>query len=392
MNSRILFLYALLILFISVGLVACQGGSAKDAVASLGDSNWKVRLKAHSKLVRMGEEAITPLLAGLGSDNEILREGATRALGSIGKKHPGTAPTIVKALKPLLHDKSDKVGIAAADSLGAMGEHASGVVPDLIQSFKIVKGKRSSKVAKALVDIGGSAETALVEALSDDDENIRFYAARTFGHEGAPSFTTSGQDTEKKITSLISLLEDDSVRVKVAALSALQRFGQRAQDAGPQMAKLTVHEERGVRVAAIKGLYEVGAKPEDSVPALALATRDESNEVRAQAKKVLEKMGDQAVTGLIKLLGSNDDNLRASSAHAIYLLGPRAQKAGPVLLKALTDESALVRSKAAWALSRIPIDGVDVRAKLEKLAAEDPDEQVRKEAKSALAVSEALRK
>ena len=208
--------------------------SAADALGHLGD-----------------KRAIDPLIEALKDENKYVRQAAAIALGNLGSSQA------VEPLIEALADPSGEVSPWVAGALGQIGDARS--VEPLIQilmtdtqfSFyaaialgeigdkrattpliRAVQGHFGSKglrevAAGALGKVGGDgAFEALMMALNDDDEGVRFYAAEGLGYLGDP----------RSLPELLKAQQHDDGchelgTVKDAATEAIERI---QQDQGHQ--------------------------------------------------------------------------------------------------------------------------------------------------------------
>jgi HEAT repeat protein len=146
------------------------------------------------------------------------------------------------------------------------------------------------------------------------------------------------------IDSLLSTLEVQDVRVKVAAIASLGRCRDRR---------------------ALKRLIGL--------------LGDGNRSIREASVRALGAFGDEGVGPLIEALGNRDWHIRMGSAIALRIIGD--SRAVEPLIRALSDESRFVKREAAKSLGRIG----DPRATEPLISVlEDPDEGVRIRAAAAL--------
>lgn len=154
--------------------------------------------------------------------------------------------------------------------------------------------------------IGPPAIPQLLEALLDQDRNVRWLGAKVLGRIGET----------RAVAGLIGVLKDDV---------------------------------RGVRAQASRALGMIGAK--EGVPNLVQALGDEAESVRAEAAIALGKIGYNAVSDLLAALEDDSAPVRAAAAEALGEL--QARPAVPDLLRHLRKDSSRVRAASALALGRI---------------------------------------
>jgi HEAT repeat protein/type 1 glutamine amidotransferase len=108
-----------------------------------------------------------------------------------------------------------------------------------------------------------------------------------------------------------------------------------------------------VRVEAILALGDLGAEANNALPTLVALLKDEAPDVRFFAASVLGRIGAAAVPGVTALLHDGKDSLRAAAAQALGRIGPDASPSAPELKALMLDKSAVVRTEAVLAISRI---------------------------------------
>lgn len=117
------------------------------------------------------EEALTALVAALRHPDPDVRRAAARGLGRVG-------PPAIPRLKEALADPDREVRRMAVEALGWIGP---GAVPALIDALKDESPPSRRAAARALGRLGPaakSAESALIEALGDADQQVSQSATR----------------------------------------------------------------------------------------------------------------------------------------------------------------------------------------------------------------------
>ena len=231
-------------------------------------------------------------------------------------------------------------------------------------------GRREARTAGAVAMI--------VRSLGDGDERVRRAAVL--------ALASSGHALNEDATgALLRALSDSAQGVRWEAARTLASRG-----VGPAHAE-ALAEALGGPDSFVRGfvawyLGEMGPAARSALPALVVAQNDPDPGVRALVLRSLAVVGagaPEAIEALRKALreGTGDDRWKA--ARSIGKLGPAGRVAIPDLVTALRDENGHVQRHAALALGRLgPAEGV--RSALEQ-AALDPDPAV------AAAASEALR-
>ena len=240
-----------------------------------------------------GAPAVPALIQALGDSNSAVCCAAAEALGKLGD--PQAIPALIQALGHDTDPFADDLDLDAVDDLD-LDAVLDAVYRDAVRAV----------AAEALVKIGTPAVPALIQALRDRSENVRFAAAEALGKLGDP----------QAVPALIQALGDSDWYVRRAAAEALVKIGTPA------------------------------------VPALIRALGDSDSDVRAVAAWALVKIGTPAVPALIKALGDWwSENVRRAAAEALGDLGD--PQAVPPLIQALGDDWDAVRFAAAWALGKL---------------------------------------
>ena len=225
-----------------------------------------------------------------------------------------------------------------------------------------------------VTEMGELAVDSLVNALEDEDEEVRSRAAWALGVIGSP----------RAVDSLVSALEDPVRDVRVKAAGSLKKIGTHCTDA-----LLQALQEGGdeLRKEAARVLGDI--KDLRAVPFLVKALGDPDEKVRGRAANALEKIGEPAVEALQAALSSDDPNIRALAASILTKMGLKpselvsaeeglsverlegararelilegkweevatlGENAVEALLEAVEDRDPEVRRGAAWALGVI---------------------------------------
>ncbi|MDD1652110.1 MAG: HEAT repeat domain-containing protein [Methanomicrobiales archaeon] len=202
-------------------------------VKALGHRDTSVQIRAARALGALGPEAVDTLIRALATDDRDLRLGIIEAMGEIRD------PSVLDHLLPLLHDRSNEVRWAAALALGQLGDREA--VPLLVRSLQdpdryvrygaaISLGQLGWEpdadqgracLALALQDwdrlasLGKAALPALQLASTDRDREVRARAVAIMGQIGDPS---SGP-------ALIRALADPDETVRWNAVQAAKTCG-----------------------------------------------------------------------------------------------------------------------------------------------------------------------
>jgi HEAT repeat protein len=188
---------------------------------------------------------------------------------------------------------------------------------------------------------------------------------------------------------LIKDLTDPRARVRVAALEALEKLGDRAAPSLPAVIRATADPNVFVRWAAARTLGVLAPRaPERGVPALTRRL-DPSEDLSVQlaAATALQQYGRDArpaIPALIRALPEGgDDDVRLAAYDALDHAVADTPEALAAMARGLSDPNATIRAKAATVLGHI---GPAARSTLPQLrkALFDSNDDVRRAASSAI--------
>lgn len=430
---------------------ACMLGEFRTAavvpalVPLLGDLSRDVHTAAFEALGRIGEDALGALRGAARNPDPNVRIGIANALGRMaapvppgretpasledlledeavtgcpeegtrgiggsglsestscpaGNGHPALSPgnreLVVSLLRQLLDDENSHVRDAAAAALHHAGGPPDDAVFEGIDSpDPRIHKEAIRKLGQGLLFRGsGAAIPPLIEALFDEDPEIRVLAARSLRYADDPRIVMPlnaclldvSPDVRQEaaealrrrkdprvLEPLIHALGDESPGVRRVAASALGELGnEKARDPLMHCGNDT---DRLVREAAARALAMLGPDPRLDPHVL---VRSPDPELRAGAVTGLGKGREADDLGLITgALDDEDARVRRAAAEA--LCGFSDPAAVPALLNALSDTDGHVRMYALRALQEMG----DPRVRLPLIyALRDADAMVRTEA------------
>jgi HEAT repeat protein len=276
--------------------------------------------------------AIPALLEALKGEYYTVRSRAALALGNIGN------PSVIPALFPLLKDKDEEVRIAACVALGkfrdpstfdeitevllddvqikvrqaaakALGDtHHPSAIPFLMEALHdsywwYEKDQEVLVLLDAIEKMGASVVDVLIDALGDQERNVRIFAVTILGNM---------QDV-RAIEELGMVVYDLHHEVSQAAAEALAKFGAPAVGV---LSEALSHPEAAVREHAVMGLGKIQA--ETVAPLLIEMLNDPEKVVRKQAMQSLGDLRDKrAVPALREVASSRADRELAALAKQI---------------------------------------------------------------------------
>jgi len=260
-------------------LPACRTGDVEPPVekapavpAEVKDEGLEVPPPSEEEI----ESLIRELARELGSQDENARRSAAETLREAGDER-----AIQQPLQAQDVDTEGEVEAEEEPEARPVGEE----IDDLIRNLGDERLVDRESAARALVRIGEPAVKPLIEALIDEDTDIRAPAAEVLGEIRDP----------RAVQPLIgSLIVDKYLNVRIAAANALEEIGEEIEEFGeeigdpqavePLIGVLIVGEHWSVRKAAAKVLgriCESGTPP--VIRALVDALQDPNSRVRYAA-------------------------------------------------------------------------------------------------------------
>jgi len=216
--------------------------------------------------------------------------------------------------------------------------------------------KRKVEAIMAVGMIGQKAwkaEPALIEALKDQDEDIRWLAAQQIG---------SIDPGEGAVQPLCDVLKNrqEGTRVRASAAYSLGRIRADVRAAVPALSEALKSEDALLRVNAAASLIKIEPSlNKESLKILLDGLKDSRSYVRNSSIRAIGQMGQdakEAIPELARALKDEDKWCRLTAAHALEGMGSDAKRAVPALYEALKDEDERLRKAARSALDKIQKD------------------------------------
>ena len=286
--------------------------------------------------------AVPRLIAALTDSSDLVRAGASQALGDILADTNLRAVPAIRALVDRLTDGSEDVRMAAAWALGKMRANTRASIDALIDALNDSEPHVRERASQALTSIDSEeAIEALTKALHHEREPGREGAAQALRGIGARAVCA--------LPTLIENLDGRGGQVRKAVVEAIASMGPLALPALPNILLALHDSDEAVRRQALLALARI--KPQlTSAEATEIIKllRDSSPEIRDRAAHVLASLGPSVIAMLRHALRSNDDLIRYGATQALKETG--AHIIEPDLAEKLGDPSELVRLGAAQAL------------------------------------------
>ncbi len=336
-------------------LTGGKQGEAKRLITQLSDVTQRDR--AAQDLIRLGSDAVTPLIETLQSKDASLIPLVQQILARI----PSAAPTLIKLLStahPVIRGRAAEIFTISKD-------HAA--IPALLDAVRGEYFTVRSRSALALGKIGDAkAIQPLLNLLKDPEDEVRIAACLALCLFRNPS-------TFDDITNV--LLDDPKIEVRQAAARAL---GNTQHPAALPYLMEALHDsfwwyEREYGVGDL--LLAIEKMGTSAVDPLIEALRDKEGTVRKFAALLLGKLGDpRAIEPLGMSLYDMHHEVGKASAESLAKFGGNSFQ---VLTEALSHPEMWIRIHAIIGLSRIR-DGRVGPALIQML--NDPEREVKKQA------------
>jgi hypothetical protein len=222
--------------------------------------------------------------------------------------------------------------------------------------MELLNSQDPAKKVEAIMAIGmigkkaWKAEQALIEALKNEDEDVRWLAAQHIG---------SVDPGENAAQALLDVLKgsQEVTRVRASAAYSLGQIRTDMADAIPALSEALRSDDALLSVNAAASLFKVDPGTSDKVLTVLLnGLKDSRTFVRHTAILALGRMGKEAkeaVRELANALKDEDKMCRLAAAQALEAMGDQAKDAVPALFEALNDEDERFRKAARRALDKI---------------------------------------
>ena len=206
----------------------------------------------------------------------------------------------------------------------------------------------------------------VAERLGTFAAHINYPFASLFHYDPIPLFHQDERTSADALSALISVREDNSPRVRLVVIDALQEAGAAAKRARAALPGALEDEDSDVRLAAVDALRRAKSGAKESIAALKGVLRDKDLKVRAAAGLALAEIGDsdEAARAVAIDLADGEANVRQTAAKTLEKIGPPAGGVAAALLRAVCDPDPSVANSAQSALIAIGLTGQTLPAYL----------------------------
>ncbi|MDP6353700.1 MAG: HEAT repeat domain-containing protein [Planctomycetota bacterium] len=225
------------------------------------------------------------------------------------------------------------------------GSQAVLAVSRLIKAARVYDKEEMSAASWALSKIGKPAVPALIRAMRDFDDNVRWQAVVAMGRIGYPG-------AKAAIPVIVKAMGDIDPDVRGASAVSLGMFKQRSPQIIGTLRKNLKDEHGMVRADAYWALWALVREPQ-AVPALIALLNHKDWMVSHGAAYHLGEIGKPAVLPLMKHLTSKTPRGRHLAAEALGRIGPDASVCVPALIAALKDKDRLVVEASIRSLGQL---------------------------------------
>ena len=342
--------------------LAAIGEAAAPAVPKLTDElkdkETGVRLAAIYALGTIGPKAASATKAlepGLQSKDLFTATITTWALARIQAGDEAYRTKLKKDMLPTMFEavkaKNRKLRVAAVRAIHELKPGSEVVIPAFARIVENADPATINDVVEAVATLGDKAVPGLINGLKF--KNVRGRAAEVLGR--------IGEGAAPAVPALIEAMEDERPDVRREVLFTLGSIGPQAKAAVAVARKALADPDQSVRYSAVWALGRIGPDASVALPDLEKDVCDTNDPyfgsvcawamIRIDAKN--EKLIKQALPVLIKALENEKAFVRSEAASTLGLIGPPAKEALPALKKAASDSDETVAKAAAEAIDKI---------------------------------------
>ncbi len=226
--------------------------------------------------------------------------------------------------------------------------------------MELLESQDQKKRVEAIIAVGligpqaWKAEPALIRALKDQDEDIRWLAAQQLG---------SIDPGDGAVQALLDVVGNphEVPRVRASAAYTLGRIRADVRVAVPALYEAINSEDAFLRVNAAASLMKIDSSySKDCLEVFLVGLKDSRSIIRNTAIRALGDLGKDAkevIPEIAKALKDEDKWCRLTAANALENQGQGAEEAVPALIEALNDNDERFRKAVRMALDKIQKTG-----------------------------------
>ncbi len=233
----------------AVGEMGPEGASAADQLVSmLGDDDERVRENAARSLGNLGPDAKSVALPALTKALEdrikAVRVGAAVAISTLlNPPNPEDVPLLLTIVKM----KDSEASVHGAAALAKLGKKAKSAVPELIDMAKNLDSAGRRGAIECLATIEPEPKQVIPVYLAafkeGSDIGLRQSALIALGQTGKTLDKEKDKDTIASIVAVLAdSIKDSDKQIKMAAMSAVGKFGDKLGTAGAKQVMPTIIE------------------------------------------------------------------------------------------------------------------------------------------------------
>ena len=246
-----------------------------------------LRANTYAFIINLGSAVMPFLVEALDDENPQIRDYAVMILGDLGDA------SVVPAIFQKIEENSVCQHTAFKSVKNILtrypGYNWDSLIPILVGYLKEHDLFRPHDAAEVISKIGKPAVPALVEALKDNDRDVRIRAAKALGEIGDASATDA----------LIDCLKHDKDRgVRTNAVISLGHIGDRS--AVPALTGILDHNNLTLRSNAAYALVQIAGI--SAVPAVIHLLDDKDTDTRGRVAKAIADVGKSAIPALVDFL------------------------------------------------------------------------------------------
>jgi HEAT repeat protein len=336
---RTIFIFFMILLFLT-SLTAIEGfgnptrGKVETLIHALKHNNSAVRQSAADKLGELrAEEAIPALMNVLVyDDDKNVLSAVARALIKIG---PPAVPALIQAS----NSRNHRYRAYATKILENM---------DTVTFIQVLNSRDNnvrSFAASILQRRGEKAVPALIQALKDNDRQIRQGAIQILGN--------IGREAAPALPVLIQTLREEDNDIRSCTANVLIKMGEVAV---PSLIQALNHKDKLIRTGSIQILGSMGQEAREAIPSLLECLKSYDESIRQYVEGALKQMGAVVVTPLLKAM--EDDDKQVQQVVIKILLSLKGNEVCLSLIENLSSNNRSVRNYANAILERKGIDAL----------------------------------